>query len=612
MVDMQYNTVKVPEDGSVSPTAQESIFQYQYVPLACNGSEIRLISLKQASTMAEQINCEILHTKVDDVDYLALSYTWGSLPDRQNISVGGKIISCTPNLYSALQHLRRRSEDLILWVDAICIDQNNLEERNQQVGIMRYIYKNASRVVVWLGPASEDRIHALELVSELDKHSHDGAYIEKKIANPESLEDFYALCRLFDLDYWKRVWVVQEVFSAKAIVVYCGSYTIPWQNLVSVQKMLSENYDAQLGVIFRDHPAMRGYITWHGPHALRLVYGDLPADSPDLFEIVLKHASKQASDPRDKIYAFVGILKQNETHLIDYSSPVRDVYMNFVYHTVLQSRSLDILCALRRDWNNSNQYEPPLWVPNWGMKGAYPEDFLQAHTKSLYRVCASGATYAQVQFDLVEGAIFVQGGSIDTVHHLGKPCLMERADDFEPALTAILDWWDLSKSLNGTSVQSQEAFVRTLCVDRIGTHHITSHYTKCKLLQWVLGACSTLALKFRSEIDLDETLRFSAKLHNWSLYTAQEARGMEWVSRISSNILHRRLCVSSSGILGLGPDAIQQGDKICILLGCSFPVILRPIDNHYIFIGSAYVDGYMTGEALEAVEKLEIQDFKIL
>ena len=75
MVDVQYNTVKVPEDGSVSPTAQESIFQYQYVPLACNGSEIRLISLKQASTMAEQIKCEILHTKVDDVDYLALSYT---------------------------------------------------------------------------------------------------------------------------------------------------------------------------------------------------------------------------------------------------------------------------------------------------------------------------------------------------------------------------------------------------------------------------------------------------------------------------------------------------------------------------------------------------------
>ena len=228
---------------------------------------------------------------------------------------------------------------------------------------------------------------------------------------------------------------------------------------------------------------------------------------------------------------------------------------------------------------------------------------------SSYRVCASGATSATVQFDLDEGAIFVRGGSIDTVQHLGMPCLMESADDFEPTLTAILDWWALSKSLSGTSVQSQEAFVRALCVDRIGAHHMTSHFAKSKLLQWVLGACATLALKFRSEIDLDETLHDLAKLHDWSSSPAQEATGMAWVSQISSNILNQRFCVSSSGILGLGPEAIKQGDKICILLGCSLPVILRPIDNHYILIGRAYMDGYMTGEAME---KIETQEFKIL
>ena len=609
MGDRQSNTVQVSEDHSVSPTTQESMLRYQYLPLASDESEIRLISLKQATTWAEPLRCEILHTKVADIDYQALSYTWGSLPDRHNIFVDDKNISCTPNLYSALQHLRRESEDLILWADAICIDQTNLEERNQQVGIMRHIYKNASRVVVWLGPSSEDRTKAMELVSELNEHSQDRAYIEKKIATRESLEDFYALCRLFDLDYWKRVWVVQEVFSAKDIVVHCGRTTIAWQKLVGVQNMLFENYDSQLADMFLEHPAMRGYIAWHGPNALRLVYGDLPPDPPDLFEIVLKHVSKEASDPRDKIYAFIGISKQNGTHLIDYSSSVRHIYMNFVYHTVLQSTSLDILCALQRRGNDSNQYELPSWVPNWSLKRAFAVDFLTSDIKSLYRVCASGDTSAQAQFDLDEGAMFVRGGSIDTVSHLGKPCLMEGTDEFEPALTAILDWWDLSKSLIGTSVQSQEAFVRTLCVDRIGAHHITSHFTKDKILQWVLGACSTLALKFHLEIDLDETLRASTKSHNWSLYPAQEARAMGWISQLSFNILHHRFCISSSSILGLLPDTVKQGDKICILLGCSLPVILRPVDDHYIFIGSAYVDGYMTGEAME---RLEIQDFKIL
>jgi hypothetical protein len=606
---MQNNTMQAPQDPSISPTPPESILKYRYVPLACSGNEIRLMTLKQATAWAEPIRCEIQHTQVDDSDYLAISYTWGSLTDCQSIFVDDKIILCRANLYSALQNLRRQSEDLILWVDAICIDQSSLEERNQQVGMMRYIYNNATRVIVWLGPSSEDRIKALKLVSELDEHFCDRTYIEKRIADPESLEDIYALCRLFNLDYWKRVWVVQEVFAAKDIVVYCGSYSIPWQNLVNVQKILSESYDDQLVNVLRKHPAMRGYITWYGPDALRLVDGDLPADLPDLFEIVLKHSWKEASDPRDKIYAFVGISRQNGTYLIDYSLSVSHVYTNFIYQIVLQSRSLNIICALRRDGNDSDQYELPSWVPNFGMKRAYNEDFFYAHNKSLYRVCASGTTSAHVHFDLDEAAMFVRGGIIDTVQHLGKPCLIESTDDFEPALAAILDWWSLSKSLKGTSVQSQEAFVRTLCVDRIESHHITSHFTKSKLLQWILGACSNLALKFGLEIGLDEILYASARLHNWSLHTAQEARGMGWVSQVCSNILHRQFCVSSSGILALAPDAVKQGDKVCILLGCSLPVILRPIDNHYIFIGCAYVDGYMTGEAME---NLEIHELKIL
>jgi hypothetical protein len=609
MLDMQNNTVQVPEDGLVSATTQRNALQYQYMPLACDGSEIRLISLKQATTWDEPIRVEILYTKVDDTRYEALSYTWGSLIDRQNILIGDKAISCTSNLHSALHHLRRQSEDVVLWVDAICIDQNNLEERNHQVGIMRSIYKNASRVIVWLGPSSEDSIQALELVFELVDHSHDRAYIERKIADPECLEEFYALCRLFNLDYWKRVWIVQEVFSAKTILVHTGNHSISWQDLVGVQKMLSESYNDQLADIFRNHPAIRGYITLLGPHALRLVYGYPPAESPDLFEIVLKHASKEASDPKDKIFAFVGISKESGTYPIDYSSPVSHVYMNFAHHTILQSRSLDFICAIRRYGNNSSQIKLPSWVPNWGMKPAYPEDFFTDHNKSLYRVYASGSTNAQVQFNLDEGAIFVQGGIIDTICHLGRPCLMERADDFEPALTALLDWWTLSKSLSDASVQSQEAFVRTLCVDRIGPHHITSDYPKSKLLQWILGACSTLALKLHSDIDLDEALQALTKMHNWSLYTAEEARAMGWVSQVSSNFLNRRFCVSASGILGLMPDAIKAGDKICVLLGCSLPVVLRPINHHYIFIGSAYVDGYMSGEAME---KIEMQEFKIL
>ena len=212
------------------------------------------------------------------------------------------------------------------------IDQNNIDERSQQARSMRPIYKNAKRVIIWLGPSSDDSHNALGLVSGIHEHSNDQAYIEQKIADPVSSQDFYALCRVFALDYWTRVWDVQEVFSAKEIVVYYGSDSIHWQTLSDVQKLLFDKYDAQLSGIFRRHPIMRNYILWYGPYALRLVHGDLLSDLPELFEIVLQHASKEASDPRDKIYAFVGVSKQNESYEIDYSSSVPYIYMNFVYH----------------------------------------------------------------------------------------------------------------------------------------------------------------------------------------------------------------------------------------------------------------------------------------
>jgi len=602
----KYSVDQTPFSISYTPTH----LKYNYAPLAGDGTEIRLIRLRHSTAWAEPIMCEILHTKdFDNVDYLALSYTWKGRIGRQDIHVGNKSISCTRNLYSALLHLRQQPEDLILWVDAICIDQNNLDERSQQVRKMRYIYKNASKVLVWLGPSSISSLESLELVSELYKNSHDRVYIEKKIADPECLETFYGLCRLFELDYWRRVWVVQETSSAKDIIVHYGADSLPWKVLVGVQKLLCENYDDQLASIFRKHPAMRGYITWHGPNALRPVYGNTSVELPDLVEMVLKHVSKDASDPRDKIYAFVGISKQSGTQQIDYSSSVRQVYLDFVCHTVLQSESLDIICVLPRRKDNDNRYELPSWVPNWGMKGAYSEEFFIPHIKSLYKVCASGTTKAHARFNLEEGAVFVSGGIFDTVYHVGQPCAMERGDEFAPAAAAIIEWWSLAKSLTGASVLSQEAFVRTLCVSRIGAHHITSDFTKSKLLQWVLGACSTLASKFCPEMDLDETLQFTARLHDWSKYPAQEARAMGWVSQISANILHRRLWVSNSGILGLVPDTITQGDNICILLGCSVPVVLRPVDNHYIFIGTAYVDGYMTGEA---IEELEVKELKLV
>ena len=73
----------------------------------------------------------------------------------------------------------------------------------------------------------------------------------------------------------------------------------------------------------------------------------------------------------------------------------------------------------------------------------------------------------------------------------------------------------------------------------------------------------------------------------------------EWVKEFAGLVFQRSFLLTALGLMGLGPDTIQEGDMICILLGCQVPVILRPNGEHYIFLGGAYIDGYMHGRAID-------------
>ncbi|KAI8225327.1 Heterokaryon incompatibility protein 6, OR allele [Colletotrichum sp. SAR 10_96] len=98
--------------------------------------------------------------------YEALSYAWGSTDQSETITANGQILHVTKNLYSALEHLRQK-ENRILWIDAICIDQTNLQERGHQVGQMSDIYRQADQVLVWLGPSTYETKVLMESLGKL-------------------------------------------------------------------------------------------------------------------------------------------------------------------------------------------------------------------------------------------------------------------------------------------------------------------------------------------------------------------------------------------------------------------------------------------------------------
>ncbi|EEH18866.2 hypothetical protein PABG_01185 [Paracoccidioides brasiliensis Pb03] len=153
--------------------------------------------------------------------YEALSYVWGSGLAQTPIYINDRPIVIKPNLDAALQSLRLPTQARLLWVDALCIDQSNADERSRQVGYMRLVYKHATQVIVWLGSWTSGAEMAFELAERLahmrdscgaDKDTLQKAVVELAIGAPEA---FHHLDQLFDRPYFIRNWCIQEVVASK-------------------------------------------------------------------------------------------------------------------------------------------------------------------------------------------------------------------------------------------------------------------------------------------------------------------------------------------------------------------------------------------------------------
>ncbi|KAL8943733.1 MAG: hypothetical protein Q9211_000882 [Gyalolechia sp. 1 TL-2023] len=182
--------------------------------------------------------------------YQALSYTWGNptLSQQLEVDLGHRtqLFPVTENLYIALRNLRHNTVTRLLWVDAVCINQGDVEERRQQVKRMADIYRLAEKVIVWLGPETDGSALALEALDSLaSKISVDWNeltikaesaedvgtdWLDRNIYAPFNDETYFALVSLLNRPWFGRLWIWQEVFLAgERAEVTCGDKTLAWK-----------------------------------------------------------------------------------------------------------------------------------------------------------------------------------------------------------------------------------------------------------------------------------------------------------------------------------------------------------------------------------------------
>ncbi|XXG94910.1 hypothetical protein Hte_001169 [Hypoxylon texense] len=315
------------------------------------------------------------------VQYEALSYTWGPpektntilvegacKPIPENNSSGGLFkLQITHNLHEALLHLRRTDITRRLWIDAICINQDDIDERNEQVQRMDNIYKYASRVVVWIGPSTPESDVAMltlqhlgEQVALTNQYSRfplpgasEPTWYQPDTHLPFDDNVWDSIQQLLDRPWFSRLWIIQEVQLANIhSILQCGKVEIPWTEFRHAILSLLENNHRPLRIL-------------DGVNSVAKLCSDLSASD---FSLALWRTMRSScSDMRDHIYAVLGLLTDELSSRIrpQYLLPVSEVFKQACLEEIKFSGRLELfdLCHIV-----GRNIHAPSWVPDLTME----------------------------------------------------------------------------------------------------------------------------------------------------------------------------------------------------------------------------------------------------
>lgn len=536
--------------------------------------------------------------------FAALSYRWeGSL--ENTIDVNGAELAVTENLFSALKALRAQSGGLPtpIWVDSICINQMDVAERSQQVPLMGQIYSEASPVRVWLGEECPGVKEAFDLVRDCGECSPEDA-VARVLRDEKGAR---ALTEVLHRSYWDRMWMFQEIVLAGRVIVHCGSHEVPWTYFKWLEDL------SGYAEVFSDAQIGRTWVLDLRKSLLRISLFAIPREeAQDINAVITQTRNLHCQDPRDKLYALVGVCKPlNRMLKVDYTTSARDVYTSFTKSHIEASGELySILTAGLHNPADGEDLELPSWVPDLRGTATFDTRLMGGAYLELFNADGKGGDDAFCRFHEESG---------HSILHI-EAVLLETTLETSPFETN--DKAKRSKLLSSFcltnegefSVQQLRHFFQVAISENSGFygHKVDSDGSlKGQIQRLILGFYGDLQHLYGSRHVFDEFLEsFNADgldVLNWlsrSLPPSSERSDgrrneLEYLQR---TLLHKEsrdstMFNTDSGNIGICPRNMQRGDVVAIVRGCRVPVLLREQGQYFRLVGPAYVSGIMQGEA---------------
>ena len=607
--------------------------RYKYRSLL-NAGDIRLL-IVLSRPCGKPLRCRFRHVSLNALPfpYEAISYYWGDpVFDHviYHVEETTKAISTlyvTKNLHDAVCNLRGNDEKACaVWIDGVCINQDDVDERNGQVRLMRHIYESATCTHIWLGEPADNTTVAIRMLKDLAgewKRQEEAPNAEEIFQIPSTQllqwddKERASVSSFLHRPWFTRIWCVQEAASTPPAIAHCGTDRILYNDIVFIASRLhlkgATNAFHNINALCRvEYPGIRQTQMvqhyWQMRHAgMEVTLADILSWTQDL----------SFTNPRDRIYALLGLAVDGEDPLLlpDYRLSPEEVFLRTATCLIVKRNSLELLYGLSLPRLHSSL---PSWVPSFHGRKVV-NSFHSVSEIAQFDACASRSPEVSLQRNTK--VLSVLGAVIDSVSATTDACF-ENVEawklDTQETATGFLSWVSQAENLSeilqpytATAEPLEEAIWRTLCTDHTanGMAPAPSYFGLCFRV-WRYEAERRLSNTFESSnhevtapamqsLQTEITERVPESFKNQKAST-------DFGQVMASTSVRQRFCVTKCGHVGKVPVNARVRDRICILFGGPVPFLLRPLsetEDMFELVGDCFVHGYMRSKKAADFDK---------
>lgn len=596
---------------------------YQYKTL--KERDIRLFVLFPGE-YSDPLRGLVCHMLFEDAGpYRALSYVWGpeDQPVRDLVTTQGTL-KIKASLGAALQQIRQKTEVLVLWVDAICINQQDNHEKIEQISLLPQIYQQAicTLAIIATDRKSDEALQTLLDITALHCYGSDAStwppgysyprasWVEDGIPAPDD-PIWLEVSNLFRRPWFRRSWIIQEAIAAPTVKFVCGGWIFDWNDLHCAMELVERRNDMPLlEESWRPFMTLTEHREW-----------EATGQRWPLLRLLETFQYTKASLQRDRLFSLLGLAVDGDDPLFqpDYESPFEEIVRRYAQAFVETGWGMNLLYRAGLTDNDlsdnpSSQRRFPSWVPDWTAERSN-RDPLSSATGRGVSFTASQQTESDMSYSEQGDELLVYGIICDNIVSVSR----------------------FSNQPSHRSRYFQELDMMIESCDSLGGH---DHKQKLKETVPVAGALypeigqsTTVSITeaysafrkiLRKEDMRAKGLRWNGKkgktrkpphVNNPSPKKQPEIRSDRDKSKTYEALLDTyikgwKFVLTKGGRCGIAPDVVLPGDKVTILCGGRVPFLLRqqqgPDGNKNLLVGECYIDGLMFGEGLKHDPRLKM------